>query len=71
MKRTYLIAWTKTYVASGEVNIVADSLNEAMLRAESNLGDYEGSLNWIPDDSTLEPVEDSAEVISWAKGVIQ
>mgnify|MGYP003135488617 CR=1 FL=1 len=44
----YEVEWTKTYYASGHVEIEAESKEEAKEIAEEHIGDYEGSMQYDP-----------------------
>ena len=57
MKQKYAVTWSKTYYAHGEVIIEADSRVEAEEIAENQIGDFEGSLQWNPDQDTVEAFE--------------
>jgi len=45
----YSVNWSKTYHASGDVIIEAESRDEARRKALDNIGDYEGSMQYDPD----------------------
>lgn len=49
----FKIEWTKTYRRSGNAIIEADTKEEAELEAYSQLGDFEGSLQYYPDESEI------------------
>ena len=48
--KTYEIAWVKNYHATGRELIKAESEEEALQIAEDNIGDYEGSMQYDPDN---------------------
>ena len=48
--KTYEIAWVKNYYATGRELIEAESEQEALQFAEDNIGDYEGSMEYDPDN---------------------
>ena len=52
--KKYAVTWSKTYYAHGEEVIEANSRVEAEEMVEENLGDYEGSMQWNPDENTVE-----------------
>lgn len=54
MARKYTISWSKTYVATGTVEIKADSHVEAMRQVADEIGDYEGSTQYRPEEDTVE-----------------
>jgi|GEM_PF-2993680 len=45
----YFVYWSKTYHATGDVIIEAESRDEARRKALDNIGDYEGSMQYDPD----------------------
>ena len=51
---TYEIAWVKNYFARGSELIEADSEEEALQVARDNMGDYEGSMQYIPEEDWVE-----------------
>ena len=46
--KKYNVDWSKTYYASGNVVIEAESEMDAEMIAENNIGDYEGSMQYDP-----------------------
>ena len=48
--KTYEISWVKNYHATGSELIKAESEDEALKIAEDNIGDYEGSMEYDPDN---------------------
>lgn len=57
MARKYTIGWSKTYVVTGTVEIEADSHVEALRQAADEIGDYEGSMQYIPEEDTVDCME--------------
>jgi hypothetical protein len=55
--KKYKVSWTKTYYASGEVEVEATSRMDAELKVEENIGDYEGSMQYNPDEDYIDAVE--------------
>jgi len=55
--KKYAVTWSKTYYVHGEQIIEANSRVEAEEIAEDNIGDYEGSMQWNPDENTVEAFE--------------
>ncbi len=59
--KKYAVTWSKTYYAHGEKVVEANSRVEAeeMIEEmiEENIGDYEGSMQWNPDENTVEAFE--------------
>jgi hypothetical protein len=53
----YHVHWCKTYYASGNYEIDADSPEEADRIAFETLGDQEGSIQYNPDDDYVEVME--------------
>jgi hypothetical protein len=51
---TYRVRWSKTYYASGFVEIDAESAALAEAIALENIGDYEGSMQYDPDGDLVE-----------------
>ena len=54
--KKYKVTWSKTYHASGEVEILADSREEANRIAQENIGDYEGSMQYDPEGDFIHDV---------------
>ena len=52
--KTYEIAWVKNYSATGRELIEAESEEEAIQIASDNIGDYEGSMQYNPDENWVE-----------------
>lgn len=55
--KKYAVTWSKTYYAHGEEVIEANSRVEAEEVVEENIGDYEGSIQWYPDENIIEAFE--------------
>ena len=55
--KKFAVTWSKTYYAHGEEVIEANSRVEAEEMVEENIGDYEGSMQWIPEENTVEAFE--------------
>lgn len=53
----YAVTWSKAYYAHGEVIIEANSRVEAEEIADDNIGDYEGSMQYNPDQNYIEAFE--------------
>ena len=49
MPNKYVVEWGKTYYACGEVNVEADSSEEAEALVRERMGDYEGHMEYEPD----------------------
>lgn len=56
LEKTYKVEWTRTYHRTGVVDIVATSANEARRIALENIGDYEGSMQYDPDNDFVEVI---------------
>ena len=56
--KEYTVQWSKTYIASGQVVIEANSVEEALNTAMENIGDYTGSMQYIPDEDYVETLDD-------------
>ena len=54
--KKYKVDWSKTYHASGTVEIEAESEEDAQIIAEENIGDYEGSMQYDPNENYVEVV---------------
>ena len=54
----YKVDWSKTYIASGNVVIEAESVMDAEMIAEENIGDYEGSMQYDPNGDYVQVVEE-------------
>ena len=52
--KIYEIAWVKNYFATGSELISADSEEEALQVARDNMGDYEGSMEYTPEENWVE-----------------
>jgi len=55
--KKFAVTWSKTYYSHGEQIIEANSRVEAEEIAEDNIGDYEGSMQWNPNETTVEAFE--------------
>jgi hypothetical protein len=55
--KKYAVTWSKTYYAHGEKIIMANSRVEAEEIAEDNMGDYEGSMQYDPNENYVEAFE--------------
>jgi len=55
--KKYAVTWSKTYYAHGEKVVEANSRVEAEEMIEENIGDYEGSMQWNPNENTVEAFE--------------
>ena len=53
----YTVNWSRTYRASGTIEIEAGSPGEARAIVEEEIGDYEGSMQYTPDDDIIEVTE--------------
>ncbi len=56
-KKKFAVTWSKAYYVCGEEIIEANSRVEAEEIAEDNIGDYEGSMQWNPNETTVEAFE--------------
>jgi len=54
MSKIYEIAWVKNYHMGNSELIEADSEEEALQIARDNIGDYEGSMQYDPDEDWVE-----------------
>ena len=50
----YSVHWSKTYHASGNVEVAAHSLVDAEEIVREQMGDYEGSMQYDADDDMVE-----------------
>jgi hypothetical protein len=50
----YSVYWSKTYTASGIVELEAPSLKDAEFAVSMDIGDYEGSMQYNPDLDMVE-----------------
>jgi hypothetical protein len=50
----YLVQWAKTYIASGRVEIEANSKEDAKEVVLERMGDYEGSMQYDADRDYVE-----------------
>ena len=55
--KKYKVSWGKTYYASGEVEVEATSRMDAELKVEENIGNYEGSMQYDPNENYIEAEE--------------
>jgi len=53
----YKISWSKTYRTSGEEIIEADDELDAELKGYDLLGDFEGTMQYYPENSEITSVE--------------
>ena len=54
MSKIYEIAWVKNYFATGSELIEADSEEEALQVARDEMGNYEGSMQYTPEEDWVE-----------------
>ena len=52
--KTYEIAWVKNYHMGNSVLIEAETEEEALQIARDNIGNYEGSMQYDPDEDWVE-----------------
>lgn len=52
-KKKYIVAWSKVYCASGAVEVEADNEEEAERIVDEQIGDYEGSMQYHPDENEI------------------
>lgn len=52
--KTFDVQWSKTYHATGMVQVEAETEEEAKQIVDENIGDYEGSMQYDPDANTIE-----------------
>ena len=52
--KTYQIAWVKNYHMGNSVLIEAETEEEALEIARNNIGNYEGSMQYDPDEDWVE-----------------
>jgi hypothetical protein len=60
MMAKYMAYWSKAYYAGGEVEIEADSEEQAYEIAFDNIGDYEGSMQYDPHGDLIEVIARAA-----------
>lgn len=60
MKR-FKVDWSKTYYASGTVEVIANSEDEAEIMALNEIGNYTGSMNYDPNEDYVEVVGEVKE----------
>jgi len=53
----YTVTWSKTYYASGSVEIEANSNEEAETIVRGRMGDYQGSMQYDADKDFVESYE--------------
>jgi hypothetical protein len=56
MKR-YEVCWSKSYIASGTTNIMAESEEEAEELMDDMIGGLEGSMQYQPEGNSIEVFE--------------
>jgi hypothetical protein len=54
----FKIDWTKTYIQSGSIDIEAKTIKEAEKIVEENIGNYEGSFQYIPELNTIQTLKE-------------
>ena len=54
MNKIYEIAWVKNYHMGNSVLIEAETEEEALEIARDNIGNYEGSMQYDPDEDWVE-----------------
>ena len=57
----YKVLWSKVYYMNGEVEIEADTPEEAIKKVDKEVGDYEAPLQYYPEANTIEIVEEGAK----------
>lgn len=55
--RTWVCHWSKTYHASGTVELQAHTEEEAVAKIRERIGDLEGSMQYDPDKDEVEAYE--------------
>ena len=54
MKNIYTVSWCKTYYCHGEEEIQAESSEEAEKMALDKMGDYEGRMQYDPNEDYID-----------------
>ena len=54
MKNIYKVSWCKTYYCHGEEEIQAESSEEAEKMALDKMGDYEGRMQYDPNEDYID-----------------
>lgn len=54
----YKVLWGKTYYMNGEVEIEADTPEEAIEKVDKEIGNYESTLSYYPEDNIIEIIEE-------------
>lgn len=50
----YRICWSKAYTCSGETVMEADSITDAHSKADDEIGNWEGSRQYHPEDNDID-----------------
>jgi hypothetical protein len=50
---TFNVTWSKAYYRNGTTEIEADDIDAAYLKADDEIGNWEGSLQYYPDDNQI------------------
>jgi hypothetical protein len=56
-KQAFAVFWSKAYYATGTVVVHADSAEAAHDAVYDSMGDYEGSMQYCPDDDDVDVQE--------------
>jgi hypothetical protein len=56
-KKPYIVFWSKAYYASGETVVLAESPDDANDEVYDKMGDYEGSIQYYPDEDVVDVQE--------------
>jgi hypothetical protein len=56
-KKPYAVFWSKAYYATGTVIVHADDAEAAHDAVYDSMGDYEGSMQYCPDDDDVDVQE--------------
>lgn len=57
MKKPYRVFWSKAYYTNGEVLVFADSPEQADDIVYDRIGDFEGNMQYYPDEDVIDVQE--------------
>ena len=70
--KPYRVFWSKAYYTNGEVVVLAKSPEDADNKVYDRIGDFEGNMQYYPDEDVIDVQEmDELEVAEWNGDVIK
>ena len=70
--KPYRVFWSKAYYSCGEVVVLADSAENADDIVYAKIGDFEGNMQYYPDEDVIDVQEmDALEYSDWGGEIIE